>query len=1417
MKRNLLPPLGFSFRKLAVFAAMVLLCAQGYAVSYTWTGAADAAATVGALDKTGNWAGNAVTFGTATDLTFYQAGSSQLNAYLGASNRIVQSLTFNASADSNFAIRLDDNAGNVKTLTLSAASGNASISVNAGAAGNITLGSTVIGSLILGSPLVIDHNGTGSLVIDRPITGAFALTKTGTGAVTLSNVNTYSGATTVSAGRLTVSSAQTGGGSFTVSDGATLSVTRAETAPLLNISSLALGSVNGAKCNFTLPVGLMFPDGNSLWETITTGTLTLKGTNTVDITGTKFVAGRFPLIKYTTLAGTGTFAVKSTGSIIADVVKNVATSTIDLVISSTDLPPSPVLTVSPDTVSAATGSKTVTLGWTVANLPANCTYAITTNRSVTYPSGGQTGPASNGASSVQAVVSGTSGSTVFTLSISNAAAQPVTSATTTVYQQAVGSLTRPNVLVVLYDDTGWGDFGCYGSPIKTSNIDALAAGGLRFREFYNCARCSPSRCALLTGNYPQQVGSSPTLGLPDLRSNNNITIPELLGSTGQFGSAGYRTYHAGKWHIGTTADKLSSARGFEHNFGLGTKASGANTTGTFGYWVESDFNLVSTEIPERIYGPSRQFHYSDAIGDYCVDFVNNTFVTHNGARPFFIYMPFNAPHWPVNGPGGLANKYTDVADPNPGDADIIHYEDGWDVIREQTYERQLAMGALKPGTALSPKSGSETPSGSGVEKYIDDWSTLSQAQRDDLARREAVYASMIELDDQNIGKVVTRLKELGQFDNTLIFILSDNGANYEGGEFGNSDASDFTPWVTTDLSALGQPKSAFDALGISSSKYARVTQGGAWANVSNVPFRLYKHFDHNGGIRSPMVVSWPAGMADSVKGTWTDERGHIIDIMATVADITGAARPTTFNGHPVIPLQGISLKPTFAGAKLPIRDLGCEHEKNRAYYRGNWKLVTKNFTFTDGSSPSNQLELYNMVSDPSELNNQVASQPVVLASMIDAWNAWEANVGLPLSYSLTSFVPPQISPAPISSDLFVDNFNRPNNTSTDASATGMSGTLLPSMGVNQTYYQGYQAAGAGSITVTGNGLQMSVGGETSENGLKHNFIDPAITSAGGFSVQMRIDDINAFTPDSNCYAGFAVGLTQAEAAAGADIASPGSFRGNGVNLGVADCFVELDYFGNVKMWSHGVLQVSVPTDKNSGTLLASFTTAGFAAGSDVKVTVFLDGKVVNLNSGNTDPSRTFTWQNNNANYIGLSTRVTAPAVSYVKLDNLAIQPYPLANALSSQYALNSGLNSPDNAPGADPDADGSSNLAEWLDGGQPGVNDTARHLLMLSLNPQGEFRFDHFQLTNAAQYGVTYIYQYSSDLTGWTTFTPETTLTQPDVPGYELVESRVPMALVNGKTSLFIRIVEKTDGSSSLPAGLVAPSAPAGTALPATD
>ena len=534
--------------------------------------------------------------------------------------------------------------------------------------------------------------------------------------------------------------------------------------------------------------------------------------------------------------------------------------------------------------------------------------------------------------------------------------------------------TGPNVIVILLDDLGYSDLGCYGSEVHTPTIDSLAANGLRFRNFYNAARCAPTRCAILTGQYTQRVAVDPGASLPNLRTDNNVTIAEALGA------AGYRCYMSGKWHLGhpsTGRDPLS--RGFEHVFGFGNDVSGANVNT---YWDINLYNMISTgnEVPPIDYSGT-QFYQTDAIGDYSVRFIQH----HNSQsdnKPFFLYMAFNATHWPIEAPADMADHYTDVGDDDPSDVDYYHYEDGYEVTRLDRYNRQLALGAIDARYALTPRRDHPAP-----PTAIPDWNTLSQDRRNDMARRMAVWAAMLERLDMNIKKVIDLLEQTGQLDDTLILLCADNGANYEGGLFGD-DGDSYSPRSNyNDLRSMGQPGDK--------AIFGRVDIGGAWANVSNTPFKLFKHFTHNGGIGSPAIIHWPNGMDPNVMGTWTEERGHLIDFLPTILDVSGAPYPTVFEGHPVNPLDGTSLAPLLSGHPLAPRDLVVEHESNRAIYRGNYKFVTKNFAYTDGSSPANELELYDLSVDPSEYNNIATTNPTTLQELIDAWNAWAEDVGVP--------------------------------------------------------------------------------------------------------------------------------------------------------------------------------------------------------------------------------------------------------------------------------------------------------------------------------------------------------------------------------------------------------------------------------------
>ncbi len=1009
------------------------------------------------------------------------------------------------------------------------------------------------------------------------------------------------------------------------------------------------------------------------------------------------------------------------------------------------------------------GTDTVSLVWTAYNFPSGSTYGVTANKAVTWSGGNQTGSITAPTGSVDAVVYGANGDVTFTMVFSNELNEAVS---TNMVDVQVFKNKRPNVIVILCDDTGWGDYGCYGSEVNTPNIDSLAETGLRFRNFYQAARCSPSRCAILSGLYTQQAAVSPAAPLPNLRSDNNVTIAEVLGA------AGYHTYMAGKWHIGTAGDKVPLARGFEHAFGYGANAAGSNTGATFGYWDSSLYHLVSTgnAIPAHTF--TNQFHYSDAIGDYSVDFINYNEALNDG-RPFFLYMPFNAPHWPVNGPGALADKYTDVGQDPAGtnDVDICLYEEGWDVIREKKYQRMLDTGVIDERWINTPR-GDSPGYPTGIP--IPDWDTLSPAQKKDEARRMAVYAAMIEQVDSNIGKVLARLEELGELDNTFIFLVNDNGANYEGGVFGNSDNPNTGVWATADLPAMGQPWSKYDELGISYTKYPRVNIGGGWANIGNMPYRLFKHFTHAGGIRTPAILHYPNGMAESVKGTWTDEIGHLVDVMATVVDVSGADYPSNFNGHAVLPMEGESLMPAALGEPMPVRDIAVEHEANRAFFRGKWKFVTKNFNFSDGSSPAHQAELYNIEEDPCEMNNLASVETEKLQEMVVAWTAWLLRVynvsdvsQLPapqqskwgptinLAYDIVVDANPAIATGP--KDLFTDTFARADDADADAFYLGMHGSRYSSLGQNNTYYEGYNP---GNVSIAGTQLRMA----TADNGLMHNFIGQDILDAGGFSVSLAVVDESSATS-----AGFGVGLSQAEAS------SPGV-------ASASDGYVELDAAGYLSFYNNGSLLGSVNVGSATGRVDAAFAFNSFAASSNVAVTVFFNGEPAL--SG-----LSFTWDSTDHNYIGVS----AVAAGYVDLDNLAIRKLPIGDSMASQYALDSGLDGDDTDPARDTDADRLDQYAEWIWGGDPNVADYDNSKVVLTeASLTNGFNFTYRRLRNAAVYDVAYETFATTSLMSndwWTVPVEETgTVTIPSNTNYEVVNVRIPDDYAGTNEVLFVLV-----------------------------
>ncbi len=508
--------------------------------------------------------------------------------------------------------------------------------------------------------------------------------------------------------------------------------------------------------------------------------------------------------------------------------------------------------------------------------------------------------------------------------------------------------SRPNILLILADDLGFSDVGCYGAEIATPNLDKLAAEGLRFTQFYNAARCCPSRATLLTGLYPQQAGMGDMaggkkmgpLGYEGRLTGRCVTIPEVLKP------AGYRCYMVGKWHLGEKPNPIE--RGFDEFYGM---IGGFNTC-----WEEHpSYTRLPASRARREYAPGH-FYSTDVFGDYTLDFLADARRTPD--QPWFLYLAFNAAHFPLHAPEAEIAKYEKV------------YQQGWDKIRAQRFERINQLGILPRDTALTPRgfvpANWANKQTGWADKYNPPWDSLPADRRADLARRMAVYAGMIDRMDQNIGRVLADLRQHGELDNTLVIFLSDNGACAEWDPYGFDGASGPHNVLHKydDLKNIGGPNSY-------------VSYGSAWANACNTPWRLYKHYDHEGGISTPFIVRWPAILKR--RGEMDGAPSHILDLMATFVEVAGAEYPKTFNGHAILPLEGRSLLPVLKGEAMPPRTLFFEHEGNRAVRENRWKLV---------SLKGQPWELYDFEKDRSELQNLAAQQPETAARLAKAWDQW---------------------------------------------------------------------------------------------------------------------------------------------------------------------------------------------------------------------------------------------------------------------------------------------------------------------------------------------------------------------------------------------------------------------------------------------
>ncbi|MEZ5042191.1 MAG: arylsulfatase [Saprospiraceae bacterium] len=533
-------------------------------------------------------------------------------------------------------------------------------------------------------------------------------------------------------------------------------------------------------------------------------------------------------------------------------------------------------------------------------------------------------------------------------------------------------LRPPNIILIMADDMGYSDLNCYGGEINTPNLDHLAASGLRFTQFYNTARCCPTRASLLTGLYPQQAGVGHMVndrGTPAFQgdlSDKAVTIAEALKG------AGYATYMSGKWHVTPyvidNPDKKNwpRQRGFDKFFGM---ISGAGSL----------YDPRSLALDNEYVAPGPNFYCTTDFTNYAVKCINE----HEGEKPFFLYMAYTAAHWPMHAPAEAIAKYKG------------RYNKGWDEVRKTRYERMIKMGLVKPEWEMTPR-----------DSFVEAWSDTIEDREWEIANME-VYAAMVDQMDKGIGEIVNALSLKGQLENTLIFFLQDNGACAEELEWvaAQPNEKDLVPMQPEDLQTLMVPTITRDGKPVKVMKAAMpgppesyTAYGLNWANASNTPFREYKHWVHEGGISSPLIVHWPAKIKEG--GTFRHEPSHLIDIMATCVDVAGAKYPTTYNHQSIQPMEGKSLLPAFEDKPLGREAIYWEHEGNRAVRMGKWKLISKaskkhSFLWdkVDELKPGDW-ELFDMEKDRTEMHDVAAANPELVQKMADMWLAWGKRTGI---------------------------------------------------------------------------------------------------------------------------------------------------------------------------------------------------------------------------------------------------------------------------------------------------------------------------------------------------------------------------------------------------------------------------------------
>ncbi|MGC6466909.1 MAG: arylsulfatase [Akkermansiaceae bacterium] len=526
---------------------------------------------------------------------------------------------------------------------------------------------------------------------------------------------------------------------------------------------------------------------------------------------------------------------------------------------------------------------------------------------------------------------------------------------------------RPNIILIMSDDMGYSDIGCYGGEIKTPNLDKLAANGLRYTQFYNTARCCPTRASLLTGLYPHQAGVGHMMGnygLPAYQGFLNkkcVTIAEALKP------AGYKSYLSGKWHVtpykangDDTKENWPLQRGFDKFYGT---IHGAGSFFDPNSLTRGNTHITPNNDPK--YQPEGTWYYTDAISDNAVAYINDHFKEHPD-KPFFQYVAYTAAHWPMHAlPKDIA-KYGGK------------YDDGYAPIYEARLKKMKELGLIDPSWKIPGP--------------IGDWDKVKLKEWESACME--VYAAMVDNMDQGIGRIVKALEDNKQLDNTLILFFQDNGGCAEGfgrgklvGPLERPDKPTLKPMGKDELQTQMVPPQSRDGYPLRRGDgvmpgppETEVGYGKNWANVSNTPFREYKHWVHEGGISTPLVAHWPKGIKS--KNTWAKDPSHLIDLMATCLDLGKATYP-----EGKTPVEGISLVPTFSGKSLNRgKPIYFEHEGNRAVRDGEWKLVAKGV--------NSKWELYNIPKDRTEMNNLAEKHPDRVKKMAAQYETWAKERGV---------------------------------------------------------------------------------------------------------------------------------------------------------------------------------------------------------------------------------------------------------------------------------------------------------------------------------------------------------------------------------------------------------------------------------------